>query len=81
MITLSIMERKAKGKSFETVRSMKLFHSTDEARRFIKPAVKEMDAAKKEGREPKIKIEAVSYDTDGERTMLLELGAFESVDY
>ena len=81
MITLSVMERKAKGKTFETVRSMKLFRSTDEARRFIKPAVKEMDVAKKENREPKIKIEAVSYDTEGERTMLLELGAFESANY
>ena len=81
MITLSIVERKAKGKSFETVRSMKIFHSVDEARRFVKPAVKEMDVARKENRDPKIKIEAVSYDTDGERTMLLELGAFESADY
>ena len=81
MITLSILERVKKGKSVETVRSMKLFHSTDEARRFIKPAVKEMDTAKKEGRDPKIKIEAVSYETEGERTMLLELGAFESADY
>ena len=81
MITLSILERVKKGKSVETSRSMKLFRSTDEARRFIKPAVKEMDVAKKEGRDPKIKIEAVSYDTEGERTMLLELGAFESADY
>ena len=81
MITLSILERVKKGKSFETSRSMKLFHSTDEARRFVKSAVKEMDVAKKEGRDPKIKIEAVSYDTEGERTMLLELGAFESADY
>ena len=81
MITLSITERKKKGKNLETSRSMKLFHSTEEARKFIRPAVREMEAAKKEGREPKVKIEAVSYDTQGERTMLLELGAFESADY
>lgn len=81
MITLSVIERKKQGKSLSLVRSMKVFHSTEEARRFIRPAVREMDAAKREGREPNIKIDAVSYDTQGERTMLLELGAFESADY
>lgn len=80
MITLSVIERVKKGKAYEPIRSMKLFHSVDSARRFIKPAVKEMEAAKRERRDPKIKIEGVSYDTEGERTMLLELGAFESVN-
>ena len=81
MITLSIVERKKQGKSFVNSRFMKAFHSMEEARKFIRPAVREMDDAKREGREPNVKIDAVSFDTQGERTMLLELGAFESADF
>ena len=59
---------------------MKLFHSMDEAKKFIVPVVKEMQLAKKEKREPSKRIDGVSYDTKSEKTLLLELNAITSVD-
>ena len=71
MITLTIVEKKA-GK---VTRKLELFHSMDKAKKRIIPIVKEMKVAKKLKQEPKIKIDAVSYDTKSEKTLLLELGA------
>ena len=59
---------------------MKLFHSMDEAKKFIVPVVKEMQLAKKEKRDPLKRIDGVSYDTKSEKTLLLELNAITSVD-
>lgn len=81
MITLSVTSRKKKGKAFEESRDIKTFRSMEEARRQIQSIVREMKAAKRENRPPATKIDAVSYDTEGERSMLIELGAFESVDF
>lgn len=52
----------------------------DKARKAIPPIVAEMKSAEKEKREAKIRIDAVSYDTKSERTMLLELNAIRSID-
>ena len=59
---------------------MKLFSSTDMARKEIVPIVKEMKLAKKQKREPKVRIDAVSYDTKSEKSLLLELHAIESIE-
>lgn len=75
MITLTIVEQKATSKRVEYKRSLKLFHSMDKARAYILPVVREMSIAKSEKREPKIRIDGVSYDTSSEKTLLLELKA------
>ena len=82
MITLSIVERvKApKSKQVSIKRYIEVFHSTDKAKKFIIPVVKEMRLAKSEKRDPRICIEAVSYDTESERKLLLELKAITSID-
>ena len=76
MITLTIVETKA-GK---VTRKLELFHSMDKAKKRIIPIVKEMKVAKKLKQEPKIKIDAVSFDTKSEKTLLLELGAIVSIE-
>lgn len=59
---------------------MKLFSSTDMARKEIVSIVKEMKLAKRQKREPKVRIDAVSYDTKSEKSLLLELHAIESIE-
>lgn len=81
MITLSVTSRKKKGKAFEESRDIKTYRSMEEARKQIRVIVREMNAAKRENRPPVTRIDAVSFDTEGERSMLIELGAFESVDF
>ena len=81
MITLNIVERKTKNKVTHISRSTKVFNSTDLARKFIKPVVREMRDAEKQKREPSIAIEGVSYDTDSEKRMLAELGAVHLTEY
>jgi hypothetical protein len=80
MITLTILEQVKKGSRLETKRYMKLYHSMDKARKEIDLIVKEMKLAKREKREPKIRIDGVSYDTKSERALLLELKAITSID-
>lgn len=80
MITLTITEQVKNGKRIELKRHMKLFHSSDKAKKFIQPVVKEMKLAKKEKRDPLIRIDGVSYDTKSEKVLLLELDAITSVD-
>lgn len=80
MITLTLVEQVKKGSRLDTKRYMKLYHSMDKARKEIVPIVKEMKLAKREKREPKIRIDGVSYDTRSERALLLELRAIISVD-
>ena len=80
MITLSITKRVKKGKLESQESSLKLYHSMDQARREVREIVKEMRQAEKEKRQPKIRIDAVSYDTNSEKVMLLELGAIVSIE-
>ena len=80
MITLTIVEEVKSGKVVSYKRKMKLYSSTDKARKEITPIVKEMKLAERQKRKPSISIEAVSYDTKSERSMLLELHAIESID-
>ena len=80
MITLTIVEQVKTGKRVEPKRYMKLFHSTDKAKKFIEPVVKEMKMANKQKRTPQIRIDGVSYDTKSEKVLLLELDAITSID-
>ena len=80
MITLTIVEHVKTGKKNEIKRSIQLFNSVDKAKQFIGPVVKEMQQAKKEKREPKIRIDGVSYDSNSEKTLLMEMKAITSVD-
>lgn len=80
MITLTIVEEVTKGKVTSYKRRMNLFSSTDMARKEIVPIVKEMKLAKRQKREPKVRIDAVSYDTKSEKSLLLELHAIESIE-
>ena len=80
MITLTIVEEVKSGKVISYKRKLKLFSSTDKARKEITPIVKEMKVAKSQKRTPSIRIEAVSYDTKSEKNLLLETHAIESID-
>lgn len=80
MITLTIVEQVKTGKRIEPRRYMKIFHSTDKARKFIQPVVKEMKLARKDHRDANIRIDGVSYDTKSEKALLLELDAIVSID-
>lgn len=80
MITLTIVAKVKKGGRFEYKRYLKLYHSMDKAKKEIVPIVKEMKQAKKEKRDPTIRIDGVSYDTKSEKALLLELKAITSID-
>lgn len=80
MITLTLVEKVKSGKVVKVKRSLKMFHSMDKAKLFIVPVVKEMKLAKKEKREPDKRIDGVSYDTNSEKTLLLELDAIISIE-
>lgn len=80
MITLTIVEQIKNGKRVEFKRHLELFHSIDKAKKYIIPVVKEMKIAKNEYREPKTRIDGVSYDTKSEKALLLELDAITSID-
>ena len=80
MITLTIVEQVKNRKRIEFKSHLKLFHSMDKAKNFIIPVVKEMKLAKKEKRDPTIRIDGVSYDSKSEKTLLLELDAITSIE-
>ena len=80
MITLTIVEEVKSGKTISYKRKMKLYHSMDKAKKEILPIVKEMKLAKHQKRIPSIRIDAVSYDTKSEKSLLLELDAITSIE-
>ena len=73
MITLTIIKKSKVSQTREIV----LYNSLDKARKAIIPIVKEMKDAVKEKRSPKILIDGVSYDSNSEKNLLVELGALE----
>ena len=80
MITLTIVEEVKEKGIVSRKRSLKLFSSSDKARKEIVPIVKEMKLAKRQKRVPKTEIIGVSYDTKSEKSLLLELDAITSVE-
>lgn len=81
MITLTIVEQ-VKNKNGVKVfkRKIKVYNSMDKASKEIKPIVSEMKRAEKAKVNPEIKIEAVSYDFNSEKQLLLDLHAIESIE-
>ena len=73
MITLTIVKKSKISQTREIV----LYNSLDKARKAIIPIVKEMKDAVAEKRSPKIFIDGVSYDSNSEKNLLVELGALE----
>ena len=83
MITATIQETKVVKGVTTIKRKIHLYHSMDKARKELSPIAREMLACEKLGKKPKIIIDGVSYDTDSERRLLIEIGAFvheESID-
>lgn len=80
MITLTIVKEVKHKKVVSYERSIVKYHSIDKAKNEIVPIVKEMKCAIAEKRTPSIKIDAVSYDTKSEKTLLLELDAITSIE-
>ena len=78
MITLTIKEKVVANKLTKFTTTIKVFKSTDIARKFIKPIIIEMDNAEKKGVQPKISIIGVSYELDSERRFLIETGALKT---
>lgn len=79
-ITLTIIKKVTQGKAVNLKRELKIYHSMDKARKEIIPIVKEMKRAKRLHVEPDIRIDAVSYDTKSEKSLLLETRAIVSID-
>ena len=75
-ITLTIVKKK--GNVYE--RKMIIYHSLDKARKEIAPIAKEMRIAEKLNKVPNVRIEAVSYDTKSEKSLLLETRAIVSTE-
>ena len=80
MITLTIIKKVKTGSIVTFKRELKLFRSMDKAREEITPIVEEMRLAKSQKREPKVRIDAVSYDTKSEKNLLLETRAITSIE-
>ena len=76
-ITLTIVKKK--GNVYE--RKMIIYHSLDKARKEIAPIAKEMRIAEKLNKVPNVRIEAVSYDTKSEKSLLLETRAIVSTEH
>ena len=78
MITITIVrEIKLKGGKQSYERKLQCFKSMDVARKEISPIVREMKQAEKDKRIPKCRIEAVSWDTPSEKSLIIELDAIK----
>ena len=80
MITLTIVKQVKSGKVISYKREILKFHSIDKARKEIIPIVREMKRAKSQKRKPTMNIDAVSYDTKSEKSLLLETDAIISIE-
>lgn len=80
MITLTIVENKTeKGKKIQT-KEIKLFNSLDKAKAYASPIANNMKFCRKLKQTPKTEIVAVSYDSEYEKQMLLQIGAIITND-
>lgn len=80
MITATIITRKkVKGVASET-KEIKLFNSTEQARKVLKPIAVDMQVCKAKKIQPEVEIVGVSFDYDSEKRMLLEIRAYTSIE-
>ena len=80
MITLTVRERIKEGKVYKDVRSIKIFHSMDKAKKYIVPVVTEMKKALADKRVPEIEILGASWDEEAEKALILSLNAIKTTE-
>ena len=80
MITITIVKnKKTKGKVIQE-KELKIFNSLDKAKMFASPIARNMKLCKKMKQTPETEIVAVSYDTDYEKKMLLQIEAITTTE-
>lgn len=77
MITATIEERKVVKGITTLKREIRVYTSMDKARKELKPIAQEMARCEQLKIKPKILIDGVSYDTDSEKRLLREIGAYK----
>ena len=77
MITATIEERKVVKGVTTIKREIKVFNSMDEAKKILTPIAQEMARCERVQEKPKVLIDGVSYDTDSEKRLLREIGAYK----
>lgn len=80
MITATIEKRKKVKGILTTSRDIQVFTSTEKARQVLKPIATDMAICKKNKVQPEVEIVGVSFDYDSEKRMLLEIGAYISIE-
>ena len=77
MITATIEERKVVKGVATIKREIRVFTSMDKARKELTPIAQEMARCERLKTKPKVLIDGVSYDTDSEKRLLREIGAYK----
>lgn len=80
MITLTIFEKVKVGNRLTTQRRLAMYSSLDKLKKDIVPIIQEMNKATKEKREPNKAIVGVSYDSESERKLLVDVGALKTTE-
>lgn len=80
MITATIVTRAKKHGIYTESRKMHLFHTMDKAKKILAPIADTQVECRKKKVTPPQEILSVSYDTDSERKLLLEIRAILSID-
>ena len=80
MITATIKSRKKVNGVLAEKREIKVFNSTEEARKYLKPIAVDMAMCQRQKKVPTTEIVGVSWDFDSEKQMLLEIKAFKSIE-
>lgn len=80
MITATIVTRKKVKGITQIHREIKVFNSSEKARKYLKPIATDMAVCRKQKVEPAVEIMGVSFDHDSEKRMLLEIRAFNSIE-
>ena len=80
MITATIVTRKKVKGISKISKEIKVFTSTEKARKFLRPIATDMAVCKRQKLEPEVEIMGVSFDYDSEKRMLLEIKAYTSIE-
>lgn len=76
MITATIQESKVVKGVATITRKIRIYRSMDKARKELTPIARDMAICAKTNKKPKVIIDGVSYDTDSEKRLLIEIGAY-----
>lgn len=80
MITATIETRKKVKGVLTTEREIKVYNTSEQARKALKPIATDMAICRKNKTTPEVEIMGVSYDHESEKRMLLEIRAIISVE-